>query len=144
MQKADITKPKGMPEKVKQLQTWLEHNNDIDIGILFGSYATGTQTAQSDLDLAIQLSSGLNISAKQKLDFIEQLGNLLLVNIDLIDLQTVGQPLLSQIMKYGKPLKSDPNKYAEIAVKNINTAQDFLPYIERMLAERRTRYLSNG
>ena len=64
-----------------------------------------------------------------------------MVNIDLIDLKTVGQPLLSQIMKYGKLLKGDTNAYAEIAIRNINTAQDFLPYIKRMMAERRLRYL---
>jgi predicted nucleotidyltransferase len=129
------------PEKVKQLQAWLEHNNDIDVAILFGSYATGSENIQSDIDLAIQLATGGKINAKQKLDYLEQLGNLLLVNIDLIDLKTVGQPLLSQIMKYGKLLKGDTNAYAEIAIRNINTAQDFLPYIKRMMAERRLRYL---
>ncbi len=131
-------------EKVKQLQVWLEHNNEIDLAILFGSYAKGTQTSHSDLDLAIQLVSDSSIKAKQKLDYIERIGNFLLVNIDLIDLKRVGQPLFSQIMKYGILLKGEQTQYAEIAIKNINTAQDFLPYIQRMMAERRKHCLSNG
>ena len=128
-------------EKEKQLQRWLEDNTEIGLAILFGSYAKGTQTSQSDLDLAIQLVSGSSITADQKLDFIEQIGSLLLVNVDLIDLKDVGQPLLSQIMKYGKLLKGDQLQYTELAIKNVNTGQDFLPYIKRMMAERRQRCL---
>lgn len=123
------------------LKLWLENNNQIEVALLFGSYATGTQTSASDLDLAIQLPSRSTMTAHQKLDFIGQLGSLLLINIDLVDLNTVGQPLLSQIMKYGKMLKGDQLQYAELAIKNVNTGQDFLPYIKRMLAERRERCL---
>lgn len=130
-----------LSEKEKQLQLWLDNNNEIDIAILFGSYAKGTQSPQSDLDLAIQLVSGLNIIASKKLDYIEQIGSILLINIDLIDIRTVGQPLLSQIMKYGKLLKGNQLQYAELAIKNVNTGQDFLPYIKRMMAERRQRCL---
>ena len=130
-----------LSEKEKQLQMWLRDNTEIGLAILFGSYAKGTQTSQSDLDLAIQLVSGSSITADQKLDYIEQIGSLLLVNIDLIDLKEVGQPLLSQIMKYGKMLKGDQLQYTELAIKNVNTGQDFLPYIKRMMAERRQRCL---
>ena len=130
-----------LSEKKKQLQMWLEDNNEIGLAILFGSYAKGTQTSHSDLDLAIQLVSGSSLTAFQKLDFIEQIGSLLLINIDLIDLNVVGQPLLSQIMKYGKLLKGDQLQYTELAIKNVNTGQDFLPYIKRMMAERRQRCL---
>jgi predicted nucleotidyltransferase len=131
-------------EKVEKVEKWLEQNNEIELAILFGSYAKGSQTSKSDLDLAIQLVSGSSISAKKKLHFIEQLANLLLVNVDLVDLQRTGQPLLSQIMKYGKRLKGGQTQYAELAIKNINTSQDFLPYIKRMMSERRIRCLSDG
>ena len=130
-----------LSEKEKQLKIWLENNDDIVFAILFGSYANGTQTAHSDVDLAIQLASRSSITASKKLDFIEQLGRLLSTNIDLIDLNTVGQPLLSQIMKYGRMLKGDQLQYAELAIKNVNTGQDFLPYIKRMMKERRERCL---
>ncbi|NOQ35284.1 MAG: nucleotidyltransferase domain-containing protein [Methylococcaceae bacterium] len=131
-------------EKVKTLQTWLQNNDDIELAILFGSYAKDTQTIQSDLDLAITLTSGRSISAKQKLDYITEIGDFLLIDVDLIDLKHAGQPLLSQIIKYGKQLKGSQAHYTELVIKNINTGQDFLPYIERMMAERRERCLADG
>jgi len=131
-------------EEVEKVEKWLEQNNEIEIAILFGSYAKGSQTQKSDLDLTIQLASGSTISAKQKLAFIEQLAKLVLVTIDLVDLQRTGQPLLSQIMKYGKQLKGGQTQYAELAIKNINTTEDFLPYIKRMMRERRMRCLADG
>ena len=133
-----------MSEKVKALQTWLQNNDDIKLAIVFGSYAKNTQTAQSDLDLAVMLTSHRSINAKQKLDYITEIGNFLFINIDLIDLKQVGQPLLSQIIKYGKQLKGNQAQYTELVIKNINTTQDFLPYIERIMSERRARLVADG
>ena len=131
-------------DKIEQLQNWLKQHSEVDVAILFGSYATGAFTANSDIDVAIQLTTGLPLTAEQKLDYIGQLGKVLMLDIDLIDLALVGQPLLSQIIKYGKMLKGSRTQYAELALKNINTTQDFMPYIERMMSERRARLLSNG
>ena len=131
-------------DKQKLLMTWLEEHTEVEMAILFGSFAKGTENSQSDLDLAVQLASGKTMLAKEKLNYLEQLGMLLETNIDLIDLKKVGQPLLSQIIKYGKLLKGSQTRYVELAIKNINTTQDFMPYIERMLTERRNRWLADG
>ena len=131
-------------DKQKQLMIWLADHTEIEMAILFGSFAKGTENSQSDLDLAVQLASGKTMLAKEKLNYLEQLGMLLETNIDLIDLKKVGQPLLSQIIKYGKLLKGSQARYVELAIKNINTTQDFMPYIERMLTERRNRWLADG
>lgn len=130
--------------KIKPLELWLNQHNEFDLAILFGSFATGKEHAKSDLDLAIQTVSRDGLIAKQKMAYIEQLNELLGVEVDLIDLRKVGQPLLSQIMKYGRQLKGDKNQYAELAIKNVNTAQDFMPYIKRMLSERRANILRHG
>lgn len=131
-------------EKIQQLQVWLNRQDRIELAVLFGSYARGTQTIQSDLDLAIQMVLKKQLNAKQKLEYILGIGELLGVNVDLVDLTRVGQPLLSQVLKYGIQLKGSRTQYAELAIKNINTTQDFLPYIKRMMSERRIRCLSNG
>jgi len=131
-------------DKEKQLATWLTEHPEIEMAILFGSYSKGTETVHSDIDLAIQLSSGKTIQADEKLNYLTQLGELLETDIDLIDLKKAGQPLLSQIIKYGKRLKGQQTQYIELAIKNINTTQDFMPYIERMMSERRKRWLANG
>ncbi len=129
---------------LEKLKIWLKNNDIIEVAILFGSYAKETQTIHSDLDLAITLTSKCRLTAKQKINYIVQLSDILSVSVDLIDLKQAGQPLLSQIIKYGKQLKGNRTQYAEIAIKNINTNQDFTPYIKRMLAERRTRLLTDG
>jgi len=129
--------------KEKQLENWLMEHTEIEVAILFGSYAKGTETIHSDIDLAIQLSSGKAMQAEEKLNYLTQLGRLLEIDIDLIDLIKAGQPLLSQIIKYGKCLKGQPLHYIEVVIKNINTTQDFLPYIERMMLERRKQWLAN-
>lgn len=131
-------------DKEKKLAAWLIAHTEIEMAILFGSYAKGTENNRSDIDLAIQLSSGETIQAEQKLDYLTQLVKLLETDIDLIDLKKVGQPLLSQIIKYGKRLKGQQAHYIELTIKNINTTQDFMPYIERMMTERRKRWLTNG
>ncbi|MDO9141389.1 MAG: nucleotidyltransferase domain-containing protein [Methylobacter sp.] len=131
-------------DKEKQLATWLMAHTEIEMAILFGSYAQGTATIHSDIDLAIQLSSGKTIHAEDKINYVIQLGQLLETDIDLVDLKKAGQPLLSQIIKYGKRLKGQQINYIELALKNINTTQDFMPYIERMMLTRRERWLANG
>ena len=133
-----------LSEKVKQLQQWLNDKSEIDLALVFGSYATARQHSKSDIDVAIRLTSGMAITAQQKLQYINDLGRYLKLDVDLIDLFSVGQPLLSQIIKYGRQLKGNSDQYAELALKNINTAQDFMPYIERMMSERRAKLLSDG
>ncbi len=125
---------------VEQIRIFLENDPEIQQAILFGSYATDTYTKRSDMDLAIQLRGPMK--KEKKLSYLAKLQDCIDVELDLVDLHQVGQPLLSQILKYGQRLKGSSVLYAELAVKNVNTAQDFLPYIKRMLRERRERLLS--
>ena len=64
--------------------------------------------------------------------------------IDLIDLKTVGEPLLGQIVKYGKVLKGSKENFIELSIRNVNMMQDFTPYIKRTLKEKRERWLRHG
>ena len=125
---------------LEKLKRFFEKDQNIHQVILFGSYARGEQTAGSDMDIAIQLAEPM--VPKQKLYYLEKLHDYTGTDIDLVDLLRVGQPLLSQIMKYGKRLKGSSIQYAELAIKNVNTAQDFLPGIKRLMKERRERLLN--
>ena len=126
------------------LNKWLSTHVEIELAILFGSYAKGTATRLSDIDIAVQLSSGRCIQAGDKLVYINQLTELLNVSVDLVDLISIGQPLLSQVIKYGRRLIGSQDLYAQLAIRNVNSSQDFIPYIERMLNERRRRWLADG
>jgi predicted nucleotidyltransferase len=134
-----MQKKKTTQSAIKRLKKFLDEDPNIFQAILFGSYATGMQHAKSDIDIAIQLADPM--STKQKMMYLEKIYDCTGGDIDLIDLLTVGQPLLAQIMKYGKRLKGSSNQYAELAVKNVNTSQDFLPAVRRMMNARRDRLL---
>ena len=123
-----------------ELKIFFGKDQNIHQVILFGSYARGEETAESDMDIAIQLAEPME--SKQKLYYLEKIHDFTGIDIDLVDLLRVGQPLLSQIMKYGKRLKGSSIQYAELAIKNVNTAQDFLPAIRRLMKERRERLLN--
>ena len=127
-------------DKYTNVRSFIEKDEKILQAILFGSYAKGTETARSDIDIAIQLAKPM--TSQQKLKYLEKIQECTGTVVDLVDLHRAGQPLLSQIMKYGKRIKGSSTQYAELAIKNVNTSQDFLPLIRRMMKERRERLLN--
>jgi uncharacterized protein len=76
------------------------------------------------------------INAPFKLYLIEQLALISGRATDLIDLKTVGQPLLGQILKGAQRLKGTNSQIATLYSRNVYEAADFLPYVSRMLQER--------
>ncbi len=56
--------------------------------------------------------------------------------VDLIDLQTTGEPLLGQILKHGKRLLGEDALYAELIKRHVFAEADFMPYYRRILMER--------
>lgn len=89
-----------MEEKIVKI---LLENLDCDGIVLFGSYARGTQNAESDIDIAIKTTN-------EKLDKKElfRLSNLLAdefgKEIDLINLDEIGDTFRYEILINGKTL----------------------------------------
>lgn len=111
----------------------------IAIAILFGSHATGRARPDSDVDLAVDV--GRPLTPEQKISLIAALAERTGLPIDLVDLRTVGEPLLGEILRDGKRLLGTDDRYAELVYRHLCDAADFLPYVERMLAERRAKWL---
>jgi len=64
--------------------------------------------------------------------------------IDLVDLERAGEPLLGEILKKGtRILSRDDSAYAELLRKHLFETADFLPYRNRILAERRRKWIGN-
>ena len=61
--------------------------------------------------------------------------------VDLIDLNSVGEPLLGQIVTGGRRLMGSDTHYAELIRKHLYEQADFMPYRSRILAERRRRWI---
>lgn len=101
--------------------------------------AAGTARADSDLDIAVDAGRPLDAAAKARL--IEMLAAATGRAVDLIDLRTVGEPLLGQILKHGCRIVGSAADQAELIRRHVFDAEDFLPYVERMLRERRRAWI---
>ncbi|MDO8336222.1 MAG: nucleotidyltransferase domain-containing protein [Candidatus Saccharibacteria bacterium] len=115
----------------------LEKHPEINTAYIFGSVAKGTARPDSDLDIAIQGDKSLTTE-----QHIALVGDLALATgraIDLIDLKTAGEPLLGEILQ-GKRLLGEDAEHAELIKRHLFDSADFLPYVKRMLAERRAQW----
>jgi uncharacterized protein len=124
---------------LNQLTTFLQSQSDIRLAFLFGSAASNRLRFDSDIDVAVQCDMPLTAARKMEL-----IGEIALISgrpVDLVDLKTIGQPLLGYVLQ-GKRLKGSADGLAKLAYLNLIEQADFLPLIERTLAERRRAWLS--
>lgn len=112
----------------------------IRLAILFGSTAAGKERFESDVDLAVDL--GTPLSAETRTALISELAEHTGRPIDLIDLRTVGEPLLGQIVVNGVRVVGDDTVYANLIKRHWFEEADFMPYRRRMLAERRNAWIA--
>ena len=61
--------------------------------------------------------------------------------IDLIDLAAVTEPLLGQILKHGRRVLGSDTSYGKLISRHLIDQADFMPLIDRMLAERRMAWI---
>ena len=130
----------NIPSIENTIRTALAAQAGIRMLILFGSLATGRGKPESDLDLAID--TGRPLDAESKMALIEKIAGCTGRPVDLIDLRTVGEPLLGQILKYGKRLAGDDAVYAELIKRHVFAEADFMPYYRRILSERRNAWIA--
>ena len=123
-------------------QKVLEVLNDhpgVRLAIVFGSLASDRATVESDLDLAVDAGRPLDLSLKMSL--ISELAHRIGRPVDLVDLRSAGEPLLGQILRYGKKILGDNTHYANLIRKHVFDEADFLRYRNEMIAERRRAWI---
>ena len=118
----------------------LAPHSGIRLAILFGSLAAGRGRPESDVDLAID--AGKPMEFEEKMSLIGRLAESTGRPIDLIDLRTVGEPLLGQILTHGKRLAGKDAVYAEHIKRHLFEEADFMPYYRRILSERRSAWMA--
>ena len=119
--------------------TVIRSNPAIELAILFGSVAAGKERTDSDLDLAVMAK--LPLSVEQKMALISELAQQIGRPVDLIDLRSVGEPLLGQILQHGVRVLGSDTHFANLMRKHLFDREDFLPYRNRILAERRQSWI---
>jgi predicted nucleotidyltransferase len=123
----------------KQIRGKLHEYSGIRLAIVFGSMATGSEQAESDLDIAILADRPLDTDLK--IQIIADLAEITNRPVDLVDLKTAGEPLLGQILTLGKRLLGNDRDYAMLINQHLLDAADFLPYRQRILEERRKAWI---
>jgi predicted nucleotidyltransferase len=124
-----------------QLNSVLKQHPHIVLAILFGSLANNTATKNSDLDLAVAAKTTLNTHKKMQL--MADLAVLTGRPVDLIDLNTVGEPLLGQILQKGQKILGIDAHHAALLNKHLLNQADFMPYQKRILATRRQAWMKS-
>lgn len=125
-------------ELTESLRIFLKSQPDIRLAILFGSIARGTARTDSDVDIAVLQDHPLSVIEKTAL--IEKISILSGRPIDLIDLATVGEPLLGEVLQ-GKRLMGSDEHFARLLTQHLLDAADFLPLQQRILQERRDAWI---
>lgn len=123
----------------KQVSGVIERHPAIRLVLLFGSLAKGIARYDSDVDLAVGAARPLEIG--EKIELIAELAEATGRPVDLIDLSTVGEPLLGQIIAGGRRIVGNDTLYADLVVKHLFDHEDFVPYQRRILRERREAWI---
>lgn len=112
---------------------------DVTLAVLFGSVASGSSRADSDLDIAVATAHPLAV--EEKISLINALAERFGRPVDLIDLCVVSEPLLGQIVRHGRKILGSDTLYGELISRHLFEQADFMPYRTRLLAERRMAWI---
>lgn len=126
---------------LKSIECFLKGEQGIELAIVFGSMVSGNYSMNSDVDIGIK--KNIPLTHQDKIYLIEKIANITGRAVDLIDLSKVGEPLLGQIINGGKRILGADVDFAELALKHLYAQEDFVPYIERTLKERRQKWINS-
>ena len=112
---------------------------ELILALVFGSVAKGLQRIDSDLDIAVVAKQTL--TADEKIVIISALAEKTGRPVDLVDLKVVGEPLLGQIVQHGRRLLGSDGEYGRLISRHLFEQADFMPYRNRILAERRAAWI---
>jgi predicted nucleotidyltransferase len=108
---------------------------DLAVVVLFGSVATGRDSAHSDLDLAILAPDAQPIPLRRlgelKLDFERELGR----TVDVLDLASADTIVRYEVLTDGQVLRSDPREaWTALAARTLIEHDDIAFYLPSLIA----------
>ncbi|MDN5848826.1 MAG: nucleotidyltransferase domain-containing protein [Nitrococcus sp.] len=128
------------PDAIAQITDYLAAQEDVRLGLLFGSLATGKAGQDSDVDIAILCDQPLDV--ERRIELIEALACLTGRAVDLVDLATAGIAVVRSAVLGGRVLYSrDCAAYPAQITRMLLDSADFLPYRERLLRQRREAWI---
>jgi uncharacterized protein len=125
------------------LQTLAERlgaDPDLRVATVFGSVASGSAGFDSDVDVAVMLERRMDTSRRSAL--IGLVGEVMGRPVDLVDLRDAGVAVMRAALRDGRVLVCrDRRDYEFLLSKMITDAEDFLPALQRLQAERRKAWM---
>lgn len=91
-----------MEQKLETIKKTILEKIECEAIVLFGSYARGTQNNESDIDIAIKPQN--EISKKELFYLSQELEDKINVEVDLIDLNNIGDGFRYEILINGKTI----------------------------------------
>lgn len=128
--------PQPIDRLIKEILTDF---SQVNFAILFGSVALGREHPDSDLDVAVAADHPL--TANENIAIIRALAERIGRPVDLVDLSVVTEPLLGQVVRHGRRIMGSDTKYGELISRHLFEQADFMPYRNRILAERRQKWI---
>ena len=118
----------------------LEAEPDLLLAIAFGSLAQGRAGFESDADVAVLAERPLG--AERRAALMRAVAEATGRPVDLLDLRETGVPLLRSILREGTTLVChDRGARDRLMSRMLADVEDFLPLRERLLRERRQRWI---
>lgn len=109
---------------VEAMRTYCEEDKDIVLAFLYGSRARGTETDESDYDIAVLLAN-----SNQEDRVWRDVSRMTDKNVDLVALDDAPATLVSNVFRAGIPLAiKDRDQYLNLYLEKTAEAEDFAEF----------------
>jgi predicted nucleotidyltransferase len=126
---------------IDTLKNYFAEQSDVELALLYGSFAEGKINEASDIDIAVHTKE--EASLERLIDFRIEISALTHREIDILDLRKAEGIILCQVMKQGINVKKNNMLFAHYNLKAIYFHEDFLPAV-RMMQDAKIRRFVNG
>lgn len=115
-------------KNIRALKEYFKREHSVVLAFLFGSFAKGFETQESDFDIGVYFKKK---SEKKESKIWLDLTNLIKKEVNLVCLNEAPASLVSNVFKTGIPLIiRDKKLYWELYLKTSSEAEDFLEFVE--------------
>ncbi|MBI9107180.1 MAG: nucleotidyltransferase domain-containing protein [Spirochaetales bacterium] len=126
---------------VQKLRIYFAEQSEVELAILYGSFASGKISDASDIDIAVHTKE--NASLERLIDIQTDISALVHREVDLLDLRQAEGTILCRVLGKGIKLKENNILFAHYNLQAIYFHEDFLKTV-RIMQNARIRRFING
>ena len=135
----NVSQDKTDSDLRKSIHDFFSRETKAEIVLLHGSFASGRQREESDVDLAVLYDKPL--TTDQLIQLSQDLGSLLRREVDLVDLATCHGAILQESLVRGKQiLLLNPERLSTLIKRMWYEREDDARFSAKTIAERRAHW----